>query len=168
MVVRALLFLSSFSPLFLILAVRFDGTGPQLVCSALAAVGFSYLLVVIGVAAQQAQARPYPVTAVKDASGEVAGYLATYLLPFITVPSPTTGDLVGYGVLAAVVLAIFLRSELAQINPTLYLLGLRVASVTVDGSDRYLVCRRLPRPPAEIYAVRVAGLLIRKEPRSHA
>ena len=102
----------------------------------------------------------------KDASGEVVGYLATYLFPFVTVPSPSAGDLIGYGILALVVLAIFLRSELVQINPTLYLFGWRVASITVNESDRYLVCRHLPRAPTEITAVRVGGLLVRKEPRN--
>lgn len=167
LIVRAQLFLSSYAPLFLILAFRFDGTKARLVCALLAAVGFAYLLVVVGIVTRQAQPRRYPVAAVSDSSGEVAGYLATYLLPFVAVTSPTTGDLVGYGILAAVYLAIFLRSELAQINPTLYLLGMRVASVTINGTDRYLVCRRLPRPPTEVFAVRVAGLLIRKEPPQH-
>jgi len=104
---------------------------------------------------------------VKDASGDVAGYLATYLLPFVTVSSPSARDLVGYGILAAVIVAIFLRSELAQINPTLYLLGMRVAVITVNGKDQYLVCRRLPKQAVETYAVRSAGLLIRKEPREN-
>jgi hypothetical protein len=56
-----------------------------------------------------------------------------------------------------------MRSDLAQINPALYLLGRRVAAITAAGRSYYLVCRRLPRPPGRIDAVRVAGLLVRKE-----
>ena len=110
-----------------------------------------------------AQQRAYPVDAVKDASGEVAGYLATYLVPFVTVPSPSAADVVGYCILAVVVLVIFMRSDLAQINPALYLLGRRVVSITTGQRSYYVVCRRLPRPPSRIEAVRVAGLLVRKE-----
>ena len=104
------------------------------------------------------------MASVQDASGEVAGYLATYLVPFVTVPSPSAADLAGYCILAVVVLAIFLRSELARINPTLYLLGWRVASITTGETGYYVVCRRVPRPATGISAVRVGGLLVRKEP----
>ena len=166
--VRAQLLLSSYAPLFLILSFRFEGTTLRVVCGALAGLGFAYLIVVLTVVARVAEPRPYPVETVKDASGEVAGYLATYVLPLVTLPNPTRGDLVGYCILAVVVAAIFLRSDLAQINPTLYLFGWRVASVVVNGNERYLVCRRLPRPATEVEAVGVAGLLILRETKAHA
>jgi hypothetical protein len=85
----------------------------------------------------------------------------------VAVPSPSAADLAGYAILAVVVLAIFVRSELARINPTLYLLGWRVASITTGDTSYYIVCRRLPRPPTGISAVRAGGLLIRKEPSRH-
>lgn len=162
--VRAQLFLSSYAPLFVILAIRFQGAALTAVCAVLAAVGFLYLFVVVYVVTRRAQPRDYPVASVQDSSGEVAGYLATYLVPFVTVPSPSAADLAGYCILALVVLAIFLRSELARINPTLYLLGWRVASITTGQASYYIVCRRLPRPATGIRAVRVGGLLVRKEP----
>jgi hypothetical protein len=167
LIVRAQLFLSSYAPLFLILAIRFRGETLRVVCGGLSAIGFTYLLLVLCVVTRSAQQRAYPVASVEDASGAVGGYLATYLVPFVTVPSPSAADLAGYCILAVVVIVIFMRSELAQINPTLYLLGWRVASIRTSETGYYLVCRRLPRPAAEINAVRVAGLLIRKEPRRH-
>jgi hypothetical protein len=119
------------------------------------------------VAPRTAQPRGYPVQSVDDAAGEVAGYLATYLLPFVAVPSPTAADLAGYCILAVVVAVIFTCSGLARINPTLYLLGWRVASIETGQMHCNLVCRRLPQAGTSIGAVRVAGLLIRKEPRRH-
>jgi hypothetical protein len=166
-VVRSQLFLSSYAPLFAILAIRFDGTALKAVCAALAAFGLLYLVLVVWVVPRAAQPRSYPVQSVDDAAGEVAGYLATYLLPFVAVPSPTAADLAGYCILAVVVAVIFTRSELARINPTLYLLGWRVASIDTGQMRYYLVCRRLPRAGTSIDAVRAAGLLIRKEPRRH-
>jgi hypothetical protein len=162
--VRGWLFLSSYAPLFVILAIRFQGAALKTVCAVLAGIGFLYLFVVVYIVPRRAQARDYPVASVQDASSEVAGYLATYLVPFVTVPSPSAADLAGYCILAVVVLAIFLRSELARINPTLYLLGWRVASITTGQASYYIVCRRLPRPATGIRAVRVGGLLVRKEP----
>jgi len=58
--VRAQLFLSSYAPLFLILAIRFDGTVLRLACAVLAAIGLTYLLVVVVIAPTRAQPRPYP------------------------------------------------------------------------------------------------------------
>ena len=163
LVVRGFLFLSSYAPLFVILAIRFQGAVLQGVCAGLAAAGLGYLVVVLWIIPRTAQRRVYPVKEVTDASGEVAGYLATYVIPFVAVPSPSAADVIGYCILALVVLVIFMRSDLAQINPALYLLGRRVASITAGGSRYYVVCRRLPRSPGKIEAVRVAGLLVRRE-----
>jgi hypothetical protein len=167
LIVRAQLFLSSYAPLFAIMAIRFHGTVLRAVCAGLAGIGIIYLLLVMCLVARQAQERVYAIASVEDASGEVAGYLATYLVPFVMVPSPSAADLAGYAILAVVVVVIFMRSELAQINPALYLLGWRVALIKTGESGCYLVCRRLPRPGTEISATRAAGLLIRREPRRH-
>lgn len=163
--VRAQLFLSTYTPLFAILAIRFQGTMMKAVCAALAGLGFLYLIFVVYIVTRRAAGRTYVVESVDDASGEVAGYLATYLIPFVTVPSPSAADLWGYCILAVVIGVVFMRSELARINPTLYLLGWRIASITSGGTVYYLLCRRLPRAATRIDAARVAGLLIRKEPR---
>ena len=161
--VRSQLFLSSYVPLFTILAIRFNGTALKAVCAGLAGYGVLYLVVVVGVVPRRAQARDYPVASVDDAAGEVAGYLATYLLPFVAVPSPSAADLAGYCIVGVVIAVIFSRSELARINPTLYLLGWRVAVIDTGEARFYLVCRRLPRAGTRVEAVRAAGLLIRKE-----
>jgi hypothetical protein len=155
------LLLSAYSPLFAILAVRFQGATLKWVCGVLAGVGLAHLIVVLAIAPRLSAARPYPVDEVEDASGEVAGFLATYLLPFVTVPSPSVDDVIGYLIFAAVVIAIFLRSNLAQVNPTLYVIGWRVVSIEVNGRSRYLVCRRMPRVPTTIQGCSFAGLLIR-------
>jgi hypothetical protein len=164
--VRAQLLLSSYAPLFAILAIRLQGTALRAGCAALAAAGFGYLGLVVFRMAGLAAVRAYPVATVDDAAGEVAGYLAAYLVPFVTVPAPSAADLVGYAILAVVIAAIFIRSELGRINPTLYLLGWRVISISTGEASYYLVCRRPPRPATTIDAARVAGLLITKEARS--
>lgn len=159
--VRLQLFLSSYAPLFVILAIRFQGVALKAVCAALAGYGVLYLMLVVWAVPALAQPRAYQVESVDDAAGEVAGYMATYVLPFVTVPSPSAADLAGYLIVAVVVAAIFTRSELARINPTLYLLGWRIARIRTGPRSCYVVCRRLPRAGTTIGAVRVAGLLIR-------
>jgi hypothetical protein len=161
--VRLQLFLSSYAPLFAILAIRFNGTALKTVCAVLAGYGVLYLMVVVWLVPRLAQPRSYPVDSVDDAAGEVAGYLATYLLPFVAVPSPSAADLAAYCIVGVVIAVIFTRSELARINPTLYLLGWRVAVIGSGPARRYLVCRRLPRAGTSVSAVRAAGLLIKEE-----
>jgi hypothetical protein len=160
--VRAQLMLSAYAPLFAILAVRFQGTTLRWVCGGLAIVGVLHLIISLWVAPHLVSSRPFPVSEVRDASSEVAGFLATYLLPFVTVPSPSRADIIGYVIFAVIVVAIFVRSNLAQVNPTLYLLGRRVVSITVNGRDLYLVCRRIPRAPSTIHGCSFAGLIIRE------
>ena len=159
---RILLFLSSYAPLFGILAIRFSAAGQRYVCLALASIGVAYLGGV-ALVARRAEPRPYEVQSVSDAGGEVAGYLASYLLPFVTVATPTLADTLGYALYGLVTLGIFVRSDLIRINPTLYLMGRRIICVTlVGGEERYMVCRRVPRPPREIGAIDVGGLLVRR------
>jgi hypothetical protein len=162
--VRGWLFLSSYAPLFVILAIRFQGITLRIACGVLAVLGFLYLMTALWVIGRFSQSRLYPVAVVADASGEVAGYLATYIVPFVVIPSPSAADVAGYVILALVILSVFVRSNLAQINPALYLLGWRIVSVTVNEREQYLVCRRVPRSQGEIHAVRLAGLLIQKGP----
>ena len=162
-IVRGFLFLASYAPLFAILAIRFQGTVLRSVCGGLAAIGLLYLASALLLITRDSQARVYPIRTVDDASGEVAGYLATYILPFVTIPSPSGTDIAGYCIMAGVVAVIFVQSDLATINPTLYLFGLRVATIESNGTSRHLVCRKLPGPNTQIEAVKVAGLLIRKE-----
>ena len=53
---------------------------------------------------------------VKDAGGGVAAYLATYLLPFITTPSPTAGEIAAYIVYFSVVFIVPCASVLSTVG----------------------------------------------------
>lgn len=159
---RLRLFVISYAPLLLIFAVRFNGTALRSACAAVALLGFLDGWRVTRAVQGKAAMELTPV-AVRDSGGEVAGYLATYLLPFVAVASPTARDLVGYGLYFVVVAAIFLRSELAHVNPTLYLLGWRVVTLVLsDRREVYLVCRRARAGNEPVRAVRLAGLYVEK------
>jgi hypothetical protein len=89
---------------------------------------------------------PHTLASVRDAGGEAAAYLATYLLPFLTVATPTVRDVVAYAGFLLVAAVINIRSAAVQVNPLLYLLGYRILSVTDDhGLHAYMITRhRLP------------------------
>ena len=102
---RPLLFLSSYAPLFALLAIRFEQRWLWISCTALAVLGGASLWLLLRLDARSAPG-PHVLASVRDAGGEAASYLATYLLPFLTVATPTVRDVlayVGFLVIAAVI-----------------------------------------------------------------
>jgi hypothetical protein len=103
---------------------------------------------------------------VRDSGSEIAGYLATYLLPLLAAPNPGTGEIIGYAIYGALIIVITMRSDLAHVNPTLYALGWKIVSVrTSSGRERFLVCRTAPRPGHPVYVTDMNGLLHEASPR---
>lgn len=103
---------------------------------------------------------------VRDSGSEIAGYLATYLLPLLAAPNPGTGEIVGYAIYGVLIVVVTLRSDLAHVNPTLYALGWKIVSVrTGTGREKYLVCRTAPRAGHPIYVTDMNGLLHEGRPQ---
>jgi hypothetical protein len=151
---RAQLFLGSYALLFTLLAIRFEVTWLEIACVALAALGFLDMLWIVFGVTRRKEPEPIVPAAMSDAGSEVAGYLATYLLPFLTVSEPNTRDVVAYILFLLVTGLIYVRSEMTQINPTLYLLSRRVVRVTTtDGWSGYVIMRTHPEPNQPIKAV---------------
>jgi len=157
LILKIRLFISSYALLFAILAVRFRDPVPSVLCGAVATLGASTLILLVH-RAKRIQPDPHRLASVSDHGPEVAGYLATYLLPFVTAPEPSLREAAAYLMFLLVVGIVYLRSEMIQINPLLYLLGYRVWAVTTrDGWSGYLVSRRRPRPETVVLAARLAN-----------
>ena len=145
---RPLLFLSSYAPLFGLLAIRFEPRWLWISCSVLAALGVVSLWLLLRLDARSSPG-PHTLASVRDAGVEAAAYLATYLLPFLTVATPTVRDVLAYAGFLLVAAVINLRSAVVQVNPLLYLLGYRVLSVTDDhGLHAYMITRH-PLPAGD-------------------
>jgi hypothetical protein len=156
------MFLSSYAPLFAILAVRF--TRPELVigCASLSLIGIAAAVWII--ATERAKgAAAFTVANVEDKGAEVAGYIATYLLPFVTVAEPSNADVVGYLIFLAVAAVVYVQSDMLQINPIFYVLGRRVVRITTTTEwQAYLITRRRPLKNETIQATTLAtGVLVR-------
>jgi hypothetical protein len=151
---KPLLFLSSYSPLFGLLAIRFVQPWLWISCVVLAAFGAGSLWLLLRLNSQSSRG-PYVLTSVQDAGVEAAAYLASYLLPFLTVSTPTARDVAAYLGFLAVAATISLRSSVAQVNPLLYLFGYRVLSVTSDhGLHAYMITRHSVAVGTHILATR--------------
>lgn len=145
MVQRGRLYLGSYVGLFALLAIRFDTTWLRWACVGLAALGAIFMLWIVFVIARRTGAEPIRLAEVEDAGAEVSGYLATYLLPFLTVATPSTRDIIAYAIFLFIGGLIYVRSEMTQVNPTLYLLGRRVAKVsTPEGWRGYVIVKSHP------------------------
>jgi hypothetical protein len=162
MVIRLRLFAGSYAPLFVMLALRFDGEVLRISVGAAGALFLADTARLVLWQPRHVAASPYRVTEVRDHGSQVAGYLATYLLPLLVVPTPSLGDLLAYGLFFVVVAVVYVRSEMLDINPTLYVLGLRVLEVsTAEGWAGYAIVRSGLAPGDVLHGVHVdAGVVV--------
>jgi hypothetical protein len=159
LIVELSLFLCSYAPLFAILAIRFEHIWLIVTCGLLAGVGFGMGAAVL-LRFRSVTASTWVARTAEDRGGEVAGYLATYLLPFVTVAEPGVRDVIGYVLFLVIVGVIYVRSSLVQINPTLYLFGWRLYGIEVgDGWSGYLLARRPVKRGEELRTVRMTERL---------
>lgn len=142
------LFVTSYAPLALMLALRNsdDVWPPQ---SAVTFWCFA-LLGVIGLldafrlprGAQRRGHRRVELGDVKDEGGQVAAYLATYLLPFLNIDLDGWRSGAALALYFLVLFIVFLRSDLALVNPALYIAGWRVVSATTAGQRVLILAQR--------------------------
>ncbi|MEV7972137.1 hypothetical protein [Cellulomonas sp. NPDC089187] len=155
-VVRVWLFFVSYAPLFLIIGLR---AWPNRVAAAIW-VGAWGLFTTLAWFALRRQRhltdREVKIYDVQSQGSAVSSYLATYLLPFVSTTPAVWGDWVAYGVFFVVALVVYVRSDLALVNPTLYVLGYRVTEATM-GANRVLVISRRALRSGE--SVRVTDFL---------
>ena len=183
--IRIRLFFVSYVPLWLMLAFRAAPSGhwrwdsrmaAVITFGVLAAYGFIDAIRLIR-GSKRTSPRSFIFGEVNDQGGNAAGYLATYLLPFIGLVPQAWGDWAAYALYLLVAVIVFIRTDLTFVNPTLYILGHRVVSANaylpesralVAGSPFVVVCRD-PRALASSMVVDVTsiagGFVTKDEPR---
>lgn len=171
---RGLLFVVSYAPLSLMLALRSLpeswewGGRPAWGAWVFGLLGAGGLL--LGAAIVRGSQRKSGVrrhfATVRDEGGAVGGYLATYLLPLLAVTPANIGDWLAYGLYGVVAFVVFVRTDLALVNPTLYLFGWRVVSAApANGSEAVVVICKRPehlRADEGIRVVTLAGCFVTK------
>lgn len=152
MLQKSILFLSSYSPVFALLAFQVDWTDwwwLRLVLFALAVLGIGGLALILALTRSK-PLRRLRVSQRRDAGAESVAFLAGYLLPLITatVDSAYTAWATAVYLLLAYIITV--RSSLIQVNPILLVLGYRIWALEI-GPERpttqstgscYLVTRR--------------------------
>lgn len=138
MIARFGLFLSAYSPLFLVLAIQngitFSHKHQSIIQVALSAIfsclfvlGFMafYLMVSRG---KDMQAQTITVLGTHLSGGDAVGYLSGYILPFISTTDFNVNSGVAYVIFFAVACVVTMQTDVIQINPLFFLFGYRIYS----------------------------------------
>lgn len=161
---RIRLFIGSYAPLFLLLAIRFTPRYLWIACLIIGVYGILDMAWIVYITSRGTGPDPIRIATVRDAGAEISGYLATYLLPFLTVSTPTVRDVLAYIGFLFIVGLLYVRSEMTQINPTLYMLGRKVVHISTDSDwDGYLIVASSPVTPGTVMLVTSLNPAIRVE-----
>lgn len=139
---RLLLFLSSYSPLAVILAVQHWDR--RVVAGALLGVAVASILALILFLQVALSAGAYP-TRIARASlrdGDLVGYIVAYLLPFLGIDFSKSRDAISLGILLLVIGVLYAHSNLIYVNPVLATLGYHLFEVEEDGGRTIVVLSR--------------------------
>jgi hypothetical protein len=127
-----LLFLGSYAPALVIFAIRSYGQSCTMfvISVALTAVGVISTLVFVTFARRRGGYR-VEVVSLEPRNSELAAYVATYLLPFVTVLEGSWQEVASLAVFLFFIGLLYVRSGMLYLNPLLALLGYSVAVGTV-------------------------------------
>lgn len=155
---KAFLFLSSYLPLWLVLAVvncKQLGVGVvvPIVLAVLGAIGIVWLVREVRTTAPT----PLTVGRVERNDLESVTYVLTYLFPFVGNLLGDQSTAIDLAILFVFVLAVYVRADLFYINPVLVLLGWHVYRVE-DSEENELVLLAGPKPLKKGAELRVVPL----------
>lgn len=146
--IRFLLCLSSYFPLAVIFAIQFffkgnwwGGIGALVIgFVGLIGIGVYFLFV------RRLESMKVEMESVVRRDGEAMSYIVSYLLPFIALPSGDAASCVSLGVFLAVLVVLYMNSDMMHINPMLNLMGWHIYEITLtDGETQTLISRRRAR-----------------------
>jgi hypothetical protein len=160
---RLILFLSSYAPLFLIIAMRGWHESRHLaVVPAIVAVLSVVVLFVFLRTAQQLSADKVSVSSVISRDGDAMSYIVTYLLPFLAVKLNDPTDVVSLGIVLFVIGLLYVNSNMIHTNPVLNIVGYHIFEIEDgNGKTTALICKRSHiRTGSEIDAISVGDYVL--------
>jgi hypothetical protein len=156
---RVLLLIGAYAPVALIIAARVipNGVGWAALGVGLAGVGgwLAFLWWVPG-----RQTRTVEIDDFDLVDTEVTAYIVSLLLPVVVAIKPDTGDLIAYGLCAALILFVAYVADLAAFNPFVYLFGYRVGRGTIEGEPSIILSRNPRSTRGDVEIVRAIGVTV--------
>lgn len=155
MLPRLLLLLSGYSPLPLLIGIRDHSTIQMWVLFAIAVLLALMLPLVFVVKRSSTSRVDLSIVEPNSDGDEMAGYLMTFILPFVTLSSPSGRDLIAFAVFGVFVIAAYLQAGRVPVNPWLLLVRLRTWRIG-SGSDSYMLLSRTEPVTGDVFdAVRI-------------
>jgi len=141
---RVILFLSSYAPLFLIIAMRGWSDSRYLAVGlAIVAVLSVLMLFVFLRVAQKLAADRVKIDSVASRDGDAMSYIVTYLLPFLAVKLNDVTDVGSLGIVLLVIAILYVNSNMIYTNPVLNIAGYHIFEIhDADGKTTALMCKR--------------------------
>ncbi|HVB22452.1 MAG TPA: hypothetical protein VNG51_10940 [Ktedonobacteraceae bacterium] len=143
---RYLLFVSSYSPLALIFFFLFIEQQPIWagIVLAIGLPGFIIMLVFFLQLAPRLAPIQEKVTSLQGRDGEAMGYIASYLIPFVAIPFGGWQQGVALLIFIGVLSIVYVNSNMIHINPMLNLVGYHLYEITIEHSEspHVLITRR--------------------------
>ncbi len=143
LLVRGVLFVSSYAPLLLLFALL-DSLGrgwPSIACTVLAT-GSLAALAVFWRTARRLPPTRLDLVSSRSRDTEVMGFFASYVVPFAAAQDAAPRERLALLLFLAVVAGLYLRADLYWVNPVLGLAGVRVLEVeTAEGRPLLLLTR---------------------------
>ena len=130
MIIRLRLLTSAYVPLYVVTLVYFESKPVRIIMGIVTMVGCVSLVSLLWAVSQRIAPRTVVPMTVRDLGNEVASYVATYLLPFVTLNEPDIKNIIAFFIALAAMSVVYIRSDMIGVNPLLYLLGYRVYAVT--------------------------------------
>jgi len=144
--IRCMLFLSSYFPLALIFFFLFVEQQPvwAIVVLIIGLLGFITLVLYFFQFAPKLSSIQGRITGLQRHDGDVMGYIASYLIPFVAIPFGGWQQGVALLIFVIVLGIVYVNSNMIHINPMLNLLGYHVYEVTLEHSEasHSLITRR--------------------------
>ena len=123
---------------------------------AIGVIGLIGIIVYLGFA-HRLNTMKVKVESVLRRDGEAMSYIVTYLLPFIALPSGNAASCISLGVFLAVLVVLYMNSDMMHINPMLNLIGYHIYEITLqDGETRALISRRRARKGREANVIHMS------------
>lgn len=158
LLIRLLLFLSSYFPLTVIIFILMFGQNliiatTILVLGILGLCGVSLYLFTV----RKLNPMGIEIASVRRRDGEAMSYIVTYLLPFLAVPFSSLEKSIGLGIVFLVLGILYVCTDMIHINPMLNLLGFHIYEIELKNGDIYsIITRGRVRRGRNLSAVKVA------------
>jgi len=139
--IKILLFLSSYSPLFLLLIIKISDKIAiipiLLVIVTLILACIPFLLIKVFTKFKNKEA-PVTIKEINYKDGDTMSYVVTYLLPFLSITG-TPKDVISIFILFFVLMILYINSNLVFINPVLSMFGYHIYEIQTTSNKTLIL-----------------------------